>query len=128
MIRRPPRSTLFPYTTLFRSRGARGAFRVRARAGGRGATSLRLPSVLVRDGDPDVRADRRQRLHPARRRVEDERRKRILGEVELPAEVAEDLDLLSHDRPRVRTAHGLRIEPRAVEEAVLDELEVGVER
>src|SRR3712207_7569055 len=24
MIRRPPRSTLFPYTTLFRSRGARG--------------------------------------------------------------------------------------------------------
>src|SRR3712207_8057879 len=30
MIRRPPRSTLFPYTTLFRSRGrARGA---RARA------------------------------------------------------------------------------------------------
>src|SRR5579883_1549307 len=27
MIRRPPRSTLFPYTTLFRSRGARGAQR-----------------------------------------------------------------------------------------------------
>src|SRR3989475_4882194 len=25
MIRRPPRSTLFPYTTLFRSRGARRA-------------------------------------------------------------------------------------------------------
>src|SRR2546430_15063601 len=24
MIRRPPRSTLFPYTTLFRSRGAHG--------------------------------------------------------------------------------------------------------
>src|SRR5258708_26467572 len=24
MIRRPPRSTLFPYTTLFRSQGARG--------------------------------------------------------------------------------------------------------
>src|SRR2546422_7509809 len=27
MIRRPPRSTLFPYTTLFRSRGDRGARR-----------------------------------------------------------------------------------------------------
>src|SRR3712207_7570764 len=27
MIRRPPRSTLFPYTTLFRSRGARPATR-----------------------------------------------------------------------------------------------------
>src|SRR2546430_10301599 len=26
MIRRPPRSTLFPYTTLFRSRVARNAF------------------------------------------------------------------------------------------------------
>src|SRR2546427_9510830 len=25
MIRRPPRSTLFPYTTLFRSHGPRGA-------------------------------------------------------------------------------------------------------
>src|SRR2546427_3590816 len=30
MIRRPPRSTLFPYTTLFRSRSA-GALRHRAR-------------------------------------------------------------------------------------------------
>src|SRR3712207_8204098 len=26
MIRRPPRSTLFPYTTLFRSRGRRGNY------------------------------------------------------------------------------------------------------
>src|SRR3712207_7282481 len=35
MIRRPPRSTLFPYTTLFRSRvddGHAGAVRVRAEA------------------------------------------------------------------------------------------------
>src|SRR5258708_29628287 len=32
MIRRPPRSTLFPYTTLFRSRGA--ARRVRGAEGG----------------------------------------------------------------------------------------------
>src|SRR3712207_7235270 len=28
MIRRPPRSTLFPYTTLFRSRGARARLAV----------------------------------------------------------------------------------------------------
>src|SRR3712207_7659000 len=35
MIRRPPRSTLFPYTTLFRSRGRRHD--VRARGGGRRA-------------------------------------------------------------------------------------------
>src|SRR2546425_9224461 len=31
MIRRPPRSTLFPYTTLFRSRGAVGITLPRAR-------------------------------------------------------------------------------------------------
>src|SRR3989454_911177 len=37
MIRRPPRSTLFPYTTLFRSRAAAGASadRRRGREGGR---------------------------------------------------------------------------------------------
>src|SRR2546427_6867024 len=33
MIRRPPRSTLFPYTTLFRSRGRQGR-RARRPAGG----------------------------------------------------------------------------------------------
>src|SRR2546423_2071184 len=42
MIRRPPRSTLFPYTTLFRSNagGAGGARHPchRRRLGGRGAT------------------------------------------------------------------------------------------
>src|SRR6267378_2732089 len=31
MIRRPPRSTLFPYTTLFRSRSYRGRYRVSPR-------------------------------------------------------------------------------------------------
>src|SRR3712207_8558010 len=35
MIRRPPRSTLFPYTTLFRSEAARDAVRDEARAIGR---------------------------------------------------------------------------------------------
>src|SRR5437667_7162684 len=34
MIRRPPRSTLFPYTTLFRSLCARADRRPRAHAGG----------------------------------------------------------------------------------------------
>src|SRR3712207_7659163 len=53
MIRRPPRSTLFPYTTLFRSRPVRDLAR-RAGPGpeGRGRDLL------------DVRpADRRRRLH-----------------------------------------------------------------
>src|SRR3712207_7635250 len=34
MIRRPPRSTLFPYTTLFRSRGRPGAAGHHGRRGG----------------------------------------------------------------------------------------------
>src|SRR3712207_7813856 len=33
MIRRPPRSTLFPYTTLFRSEPLAGVVRARQRAG-----------------------------------------------------------------------------------------------
>src|SRR2546425_8867392 len=37
MIRRPPRSTLFPYTTLFRSRGRHGAL---------GGALLRAAGVL----------------------------------------------------------------------------------
>src|SRR5436189_3058965 len=39
MIRRPPRSTLFPYTTLFRS-DLRGAVRLAAHAGCIGATGV----------------------------------------------------------------------------------------
>src|SRR5258708_24961035 len=34
MIRRPPRSTLFPYTTLFRSRGLRADRQARRDTGG----------------------------------------------------------------------------------------------
>src|SRR5215510_6872424 len=37
MIRRPPRSTLFPYTTLFRPRAAHRPEPCRAARGGRGA-------------------------------------------------------------------------------------------
>src|SRR5687768_18109412 len=40
MIRRPPRSTLFPYTTLFRSRArSRPSSRARRRTHGRGTAS-----------------------------------------------------------------------------------------
>src|SRR2546430_9798128 len=51
MIRRPPRSTLFPYTTLFRSRAARP---------GRGGAVPGGEAVPLGDGQPehalDVRA------------------------------------------------------------------------
>src|SRR3712207_8374027 len=45
MIRRPPRSTLFPYTTLFRSDGLDGLGTGRA-----GAVLLRPGAVLLRAG------------------------------------------------------------------------------
>src|SRR5438445_9244886 len=60
MIRRPPRSTLFPYTTLFRSRSSLTAVRKyltwevhRSGAGGRGltATSHASTSGSSRRGD-----------------------------------------------------------------------------
>src|SRR5687767_15177943 len=54
MLRRPPRSTLFPYTTLFRSRAARP--RRRARGPGRGAHR----------GEPAVRGAARRGLGRAR--------------------------------------------------------------
>src|SRR2546430_8343673 len=54
MIRRPPRSTLFPYTTLFRSRkglrvAAPGVVRVPGeRVTGRGRASVRVAAVARR--------------------------------------------------------------------------------
>src|SRR3712207_8479807 len=61
MIRRPPRSTLFPYTTLFRSAGE-----VPARAAGRRDRRW-LP-----DQDPQRRARHRGRDGDERRRVPDD--------------------------------------------------------
>src|SRR3712207_7561550 len=75
MIRRPPRSTLFPYTTLFRSgrRGAQGRparepelHRVRARerddlphVHGGGARPVRRPVPLLPAGAHAQAADRK---------------------------------------------------------------------
>src|SRR4051794_41490587 len=64
MIRRPPRSTLFPYTTLFRSRGGTG--RVRTGGAGRAGQPVRRPGSSARA------ADRRGvRTVPARTRSEE---------------------------------------------------------
>src|SRR3712207_7468119 len=65
MIRRPPRSTLFPYTTLFRSRPARGH---RGLRGGR--SHLALPAVGVR-----THRRRKARLYSTNTHVEREDRK-----------------------------------------------------
>src|SRR5258708_16094985 len=49
MIRRPPRSTLFPYTTLFRSRPVA----VRGRGGGRPLEAVGVPGVVAGLGPPE---------------------------------------------------------------------------
>src|SRR3712207_7494621 len=48
MIRRPPRSTLFPYTTLFRSRAL----------GSRGLEFVFCHGIAECAGDTDLRSDR----------------------------------------------------------------------
>src|SRR5258707_11223018 len=69
MIRRPPRSTLFPYTTLFRSFGSRravelvegenGAFTVRASGKGAGSAA---PFPLARSEEHTSELQSRQYL------------------------------------------------------------------
>src|SRR2546425_8826441 len=57
MIRRPPRSTLFPYTTLFRSRGAERVLEVVQPERGQAPGGRRHPDHQLRCGDePQVRA------------------------------------------------------------------------
>src|SRR3712207_7296371 len=48
MLRRPPRSTLSPYTTRFRSRHARGRGRLAARLSADGVAGLRRPVAARR--------------------------------------------------------------------------------
>src|SRR2546429_4591861 len=61
MIRRPPRSTLFPYTTLFRSRASRAVFAVRLRGIRHRGARLVLGAGGAADG-------RLERLHRGRGR------------------------------------------------------------
>src|SRR3712207_7926223 len=69
MIRRPPRSTLFPYTTLFRS-PRRAAQKTRAAARGvrvvlRPPPLRQRPARRLRDGHRALRRlDVRHRAHP----------------------------------------------------------------
>src|SRR5256885_9567161 len=64
MIRRPPRSTLFPYTTLFRSIGPGAPLELRERAAHRLA-ALRTPAD-GREGARAPRVEARGHLLPTR--------------------------------------------------------------
>src|SRR3712207_7157633 len=66
MIRRPPRSTLFPYTTLFRSRGGGGGGgrrgrRCRGGAGGRGVVVVTAPGQEEEQGDQRQQREQQDR-------------------------------------------------------------------
>src|SRR2546426_12235490 len=73
MIRRPPRSTLFPYTTLFRSQPVRGE------------PHATRTAAAARD-HPPARVDDQQRLVV---------RQALADRVEIVAETAERLDFFS---------------------------------
>src|SRR3712207_7445248 len=69
MIRRPPRSTLFPYTTLFRSRGDRG------RGDAAGEAVRRRPREGEQHAPPgDREARRRPRPHRPRAELLEDRK------------------------------------------------------
>src|SRR3712207_6867950 len=74
MIRRPPRSTLFPYTTLFRSRGsdatglalmssAYAVFRSRSAVSLHELESFRDGGALCVEGRPDRKSTRLNSSH-----------------------------------------------------------------
>src|SRR3712207_8180382 len=67
MIRRPPRSTLFPYTTLFRSDGRRE----------RAERDPRLGHHVPFAGQHDSGVDHRDRLRPAQPELEDRKSTRL---------------------------------------------------
>src|SRR2546429_3057217 len=66
MIRRPPRSTLFPYTTLFRSFGAHAAARKRAvptEGGVRPVAPAVRPAVVRGNRSEEHTSELQSRLH-----------------------------------------------------------------
>src|SRR2546430_13475745 len=88
MIRRPPRSTLFPYTTLFRSRV------VTERAAQLGVDTTHTPAPL-RDPTPPASAPTAEQAHEQRRRSAQE-------ELATAIEVAAKASLPLKDRKSTR--------------------------
>src|SRR2546430_5855820 len=82
MIRRPPRSTLFPYTTLFRSQ----------------------PVLLLEDRQHRLAADRRPAAEDDRHLVLDQQLLRLLGE-ERPVGRRVDDDRLDRKSTRLNSSH-----------------------
>src|SRR2546429_1093436 len=75
MIRRPPRSTLFPYTTLFRSLGLQ---RLSGR-GGTGAQRAARRAAQRRGRSEEHTSELQSRLHLVCRLLLEKKKKRLFG-------------------------------------------------
>src|SRR3712207_8398882 len=75
MIRRPPRSTLFPYTTLFRSRQRPG--QPGRRGCGQAVRPVRVPLEEGSQAGRDVVGSRRKTEEPGRRLLQDRKSTRL---------------------------------------------------
>src|SRR5438876_2487226 len=92
MIRRPPRSTLFPYTTLFRSVPTKPQRRA-------------LPRPLARDGDRDRHWERRPQRGPIQARSEEH-----TSELQSPVHLVCRLLLEKKKKKRHSTTHHQKYE------------------
>src|SRR3712207_8578940 len=78
MIRRPPRSTLFPYTTLFRSRRAAPRRRPRGRAApGRAGRSARGSAPAARSRSEEHTSELQSRQYLVCRLLLEKKKKNI---------------------------------------------------
>src|SRR3712207_9577878 len=104
MIRRPPRSTLFPYTTLFRSRGRpRGQDRA-ARGAERADHPRRRPGAR---GEPA--AEREQLPRHGQRAARDAGERRLVGGGLFPPRLGARAALRDGARPVRRLDHLLTV-------------------
>src|SRR6266568_1767569 len=118
MIRRPPRSTLFPYTTLFRSRRATDGARTRRSRRWPAAQAQARPQARTRQAataGPSSRSPLPRRLVAAhRRKALADRRKR-----DARAASAELLQRPRHRRDRPGTRVEAALEPACSESQVV---------
>src|SRR2546422_7331920 len=82
MIRRPPRSTLFPYTTLFRSRRPRGHHAVQRAPAADQAPAHRhraqeVPGGLAEERSEEHTSELQSRLHLVCRLLLEKKKKKI---------------------------------------------------
>src|SRR2546421_6226343 len=102
MIRRPPRSTLFPYTTLFRSRqlAARGGQEVVAAEQRRAQRGEEPATVLLEPGQEALHTERSEEHTSELQSRSDivcrlllEKKKRVMKEREILLDMRDDIDL-----------------------------------